>query len=280
MGNPQGEVRKLVQIQLAANPGGVGVDHSVIAVDLDGLAEGPGQIRDFLPVQVGQVEPGIRRRVFQVIDNGKLGGAALHLGNDPQGLFPGFLHRGGLGEEIDPYIQPLGPGPSIVLLKVGILVEAAFLPVKLAANADERIGDAVLGHGFPVDIFLIAGYIHARAGLQNPRFVKDVPPPANGLGAGDGLVLHQIEGSLCRLFPASVSRNRRRGRLGRLGGGRAVRGPGAGFQGRRRRFRGRRGGHRIYNGRRRGPALLNGLVLFLGFLLHRLLKDFLFFLFR
>ena len=104
VGQPEGVVGKLGELQVFSHLGGTAVGHGGVAGVRDDAAEllgagGNDIAGGVLGAGVGLTDP------FPVKDHGICNVVVLNPGQGLESLFPGLLHTGGLGEEVDSHIQ-------------------------------------------------------------------------------------------------------------------------------------------------------------------------------
>ena len=161
LGQPEGVFRQLLQVQQVPGHMGIEVDHGLMAVLLDDLAEGFGAFRQGLPVHGAGA--GVTADPLPVVDHGQVQAFALEEIQAPSGLLGGLLRGDGLGVEVDAHVEACGLGAGQIFpgAVVGLDPAHAVAPV---ADADEGKVEACGADLLPIDLALVLADVDATSG--------------------------------------------------------------------------------------------------------------------
>ena len=158
MGQPEGIVQQLGQVQVHADLGGTAVGHGQVARLGDLLAEYLGAGGDDRGGR-GAGAGGVGAYPLPVKDHGVGDVVALDPLQGLAGLLQGLFHGDGLGVEVDAHLQPFLQGTVDIVGKVGVLVDVA-LGVTPVAHPDHGEVHTGVGHLLPVNESLVGGDVH------------------------------------------------------------------------------------------------------------------------
>ena len=175
---PDGVLRQRPEVVVQVPQVLVEVDCGLIARLPDPVAEGQRALGNRLaPHAAG---PGVLAGDRLPVEGHRVGEVVpLQGGQHELRLLPGLLRAGGLGEEVDPHLQPRVQGPPDVPLKLAVQEQPA-LGIAPVAQAEHGKFHPVLRHRRPVDLPLVDRHVDPGPGPPAVLLIGHPAPAVHG----------------------------------------------------------------------------------------------------